>query len=485
MKTSFHKLLFLSISLIFLILSSGTIMAENETSVPAASPTTQSATRLPEFEGPLFLELILPKNRLYLGERIPVTIKLYLRDFEVNVVDEPFLTQPEFLFDKLRNPIQKHFLLDHQQYQIIEFSYLLTPVKTGLISLGPIKQNCYFTPPGASKRRMITTTTKRTIRVLPLPKTPAHFSGAIGNFQLAISVTPKRVLQGEPINVRLSLSGSGNLQSVSAPFLQNSTGFKTFNAQKKTTNTSPSSLWQQVTFEQVIIPVDVKANKIGPFSFTYFNPATGKYNQIRSSTIAINVKPNPNFKDTRSDEPQPLSEKIKPIKINTGSLQIKTLPLLQQTWFWLLQIIPFLLLIGSIIYRRNLESMESDSPKACAIRAAMKARQQLAAAQDLLHKGNQKNLLEVSILIFREYLGERFGLSPAGMTGAIIDDLRHKGLAPELLENIRSVFEQYDLHHFAGAELKPEEAAKLLELITDIIETLNKDKSSTTVNVKE
>ena len=89
----------------------------------------------------LFLEVSVPKNRIYLGEKLPVTISLYVGDIAVREVSYPVLDAPEFSFAQSGKPVERRRMIDGVTYQVVEFPHP-TAVKTGKFTLGPAKLQC-------------------------------------------------------------------------------------------------------------------------------------------------------------------------------------------------------------------------------------------------------------------------------------------------------------------------------------------------------
>jgi hypothetical protein len=486
MKTSISKCrqylilcILICITVTFVSMKSTTLKADSENGVAIDDTIGHNlpSIDLPQVKGPLYLDCSLPKTRFFLGERIPITITLYINELVISNVDKPILNQPDFLIDIL-NSAQKQLRVNDRPYKVITFSCLLSPLQTGSFLLGPFTENCYLASNGYVKRRTIEITTRQVpVKVINLPNQhrPDNFSGGIGNFQLAVSATSHQIKQGEPLTIKMRLSGNGNLQSVSSPLLKNTSGLKVYSPLKNTGSSTSQGSWNQVTFEQIIIPLDKKKKQIGPFDFSFFNPNTGKYERIEASAIPIFVTSNPGFtNDEQSSTTQILPQaKMAPIKKVFGTLYLKDRQLIKQPWFWFWQVLPLLLLAGALIYRRYTEFMSSDSPRARAIRSTNLAKQQLAAAQIISNEGRYDDLLDQLHQILREYLGGRFNLASAGMTGSVVSVLKDKGLPTEILQNIQLFFEQYDMHCFAKLQFTRDEALKLENMVSAIIVALD------------
>ena len=114
-----------------------------------------------------------------------------------------------------------------------------------------------------------------TLRVLPLPEAghPASFNGAIGTFRLVGRLSQTNVHPGDIITLTLELAGQGWLGQAAMPAPIASPLFKYY----PTKEILREPL--RVTTEQVIIPTVTNATEIAAVRFSYFNPATERYEE--------------------------------------------------------------------------------------------------------------------------------------------------------------------------------------------------------------
>ncbi|MGE5604394.1 MAG: BatD family protein [Bacteroidota bacterium] len=431
----------------------------------------------------LFMEMELGKGKLFLGEKTPLKIRVYYSEINIDEMSYPVINQTEFILDQMNKPSQRRTTINGRSYQVVEFSTNLSPIRTGKFKLGPAQLNCsvlikqqeedsFFAR--FRKYPLELKSNQVNINVLPLPSgEPANFSGGIGRFQIQVSGQPTEVLQGEPITLRMTVTGNGNLQAVSAPQLKNVKGLKIYDAQKKKSDQGATG---QVQFEQVVIPVDPKVKEIGPFQFGYFDPFQGKYRQATAPAIPVKVNPNPNFNAVLiadSDESKEnYGRDLVYIKEQLGSLKRRNEGLIYQNWFWWLQLIPLLGLGIALGYRKYRRILLSDSPWSRAVRAGNRAVKRLAKAKAELTV-KPENTLENLHLIIREYLGEKYGLTTAGMTGTVVEQIAGFGINPETLQEIKEFFDQYDYYRFTGNKIDSTEAGRLWEQVNRIIKNLD------------
>ena len=56
-----------------------------------------------------------------------------------------------------------------------------------------------------------------TLQVEPLPERPNNFSGAVGQFSIASELTPRSLKANEAINMKVTVTGTGNMKLLGAP----------------------------------------------------------------------------------------------------------------------------------------------------------------------------------------------------------------------------------------------------------------------------
>lgn len=454
----------------------------------------------------LFMEMEVPRTKIYLGEKIPVKIRVYVGNISLENVSYPTLNQPEVALGNMGKPSQRNTVVNGIPYQLVEFSSILTFVKVGRFNLGPVTMDCNvllrsrardpffgdFFNDNYERHQVQLKTKPLAMNVMPLPQEgrPTDFSGGIGRFHLDVKASPTDVLQGDPITVKMTVSGQGYLQAISPPHLEKTFGFKAYDPQKKNLSTTDQGVGEKVAFEQVLIPVDCSVKQVGPFVFSYFDPGTGSYQKTVVPAIPVNIKPNPNFKNNLStgstgSGSEQLGRDLIFIKDAPGRLRYKEGRIYTKVWFWLLQLLPLILLGLALYYRRYTRMLESDTPQSRALRAGGLASKQLVKANELLAGGNLEEFLEQLHRTVRQYLGEKYKLPSAGMMGDVVERLKTEDIEAPVLQDIQEFFSRYDFYHFTGAKLSADDANQLWEMVNRVIRSLNEKNTGKGKNAQK
>ena len=160
------------------------------------------------------------------------------------------------------------------------------------------------------------------LEVLSLPpNAPDSFKGAVGTFEMDVSLTSTTVLIGEPQVLTISISGLGNLEQVPSPTIAFPDAW---NARLNTpTYSETNALLRAKLFEWVFVPNSEGAVEIPSINFSYFNPENATYQTITSAPITLSIEAN----GTESSSNAPtIRTDIIPLKAVSGQSATIELP---------------------------------------------------------------------------------------------------------------------------------------------------------------
>ena len=127
------------------------------------------------------------------------------------------------------------------------------------------------------------------VRALP-GGAPPSFDGAVGQFEIASRIEPRRVAAGEPVRVELTLSGTGNLATLAPPALDVPPGVDVYDADEAVEwDRKASPLRGRKTFTYTLVPQSGGSLDLPPAVWSYFDPSDGRYKTLRSDAATIEV----------------------------------------------------------------------------------------------------------------------------------------------------------------------------------------------------
>lgn len=462
----------------------------------ADANTTPTATSL---QDKIMLVMGTPKKEVYLHEQVPLTVKLLFSDVTINDIQFPSLDLTGFTKEDFAQPAQSQEVINGKNFNIVSFKTFISPTRTGVLILGPAKlqANLLYRSEGQGARSLFdndvfgnffTTYDKRVLtansqsfflNVLPLPEEgkPQDFSGAVGKFDFSAAISPSRVNVGDPITLRMKITGDGNLKAVSAPAL-NDPKFKTYDPQIKDEGGIK-------TVEQVIIPTATDLKEIPAFKFSYFDTEQKQYKTVTQGPFPIVVnapKPGEEFKAVGFESSTPtvktneeVGRDIVFIKEHFGIMRPQGYHIYQTIGFWLsivLYWIVWTVFLVIYILRRRLKT---DARFARKFKAPRQARQGMQQAEAFMNEGNTKEFYTAVVKTLKDYLGNQLHIPSGGMTFATVQQvLISKNVDRDVIQSIKTIFEAADMVRFASAQLDEGNMRKTFESIKSIIDHLER-----------
>ncbi|MDD4910076.1 MAG: BatD family protein [Candidatus Omnitrophica bacterium] len=463
----------------------------------------------PELGNRAFLTLTIGKNRMYLNEIVPATIRLYLngisaRDIQYPEFDSEFLSIGQF-----QEPRQYQENISGAVYDVIEFATSLFATKTGELKLGPAELRCnvlalrkragsegfpfVFNDPFFEdffsdyvKYPLTLRSEEIGVSVLALPEEgrPQDFSGAIGDFKFNMEASPLTLNAGDPVSLKMEISGQGNLNSVLSPRLSGSEGFKVYDPLSKTED-------GKKVFEQILIPLNDSINKIPQANFSYFDPDSEKYLTLAQGPLDIKVNKPPEEKATLAlgktdffsaeSLKERLGEDIIYIKDEAPDLRPKRRKAAynDKPGSFIAIILPALALIFLGAYARRRRKIRTDAGYGRFIQAYAKAWNGLKKAGALISEHTREGFYGAICKTMRDYIGDRFHIPSAGITLHEIDGLVKQGrLNRGISADIKEVFSECDtMRYWAQSSSSVEEMRNILIKARQIIKRIERSRS--------
>ncbi len=471
----------------------------------------------------VFAELIVPSKTAYVGEIVPVQIRMgFDPRVRPRLVEPPEITGQGFTAQKLQQSGENTETISGRPYEVVTFKTAIAAARAGKFEIGPVKAKAqvvvprrqsaprsrprspfdlldqddpfsdpFFSNPFSQRgeRRDVEIKSEPVaLEVKPLPKNaPPSFSGAIGNFTMTTDAKPKTVQVGDPITITSTISGRGNFDRVNAPVIEDERGWHKYPPSSKFKQDDEVGLSGTKTFEMVLSPNDKKQG-LPLLAFSYFDPVKEQYVTLHSEPIPINVQGGAavaqNAGAAQSAAPTPSTGTARPpvptaIKQQDILYQLTERPRIAESFapiytqrvFWAAQLIPLLALIGFAgwkIRRTRIDNREAQ--RVAALRHE---------ATDLMHKLHRNDVSP------GEYYAEasrvvRLKAALASGNRRIDPNMVDVETAAETFklnsdsrDRLRRLFEQSDEWQYSGAHngpgrVSPENRREVLELIENL-----------------
>lgn len=381
------------------------------------------------------------KTSPYINEAFNVVYKLYVAP-ETSVSNWRELDSPKFADFWSQNIDEKQFKIYDGEYDGEPYRYVilrrtvLYPQKTGKLNIEPLSLSVAVSVPTNRRdifgRRLTKSTNitisapKRTVNVKPLPITgkPDDFTGAVGDFDFAVRTDKNTLDAGEAFQMSVEVQGKGNLKlfPLPEPTLPNSLEiYEPENEDRVRTNLAGMSGLKKDTY--TVVPQYKGTYPIPKFSFTFFNPKTGKYERQTSDDIVIKVENGP--VDTAGSIPQDgdVSQQKAVVAADAQFEYIKSEARLQpktkerffkSNIFWALTFGPLLLIPLAMLVRKKRQAYANDVTGNRIRKADKLARKFLSTAKKNL--GDQKEFYIAMERALHNYLKAKLSITTSEMS---------------------------------------------------------------------
>ncbi|MCR4337605.1 MAG: BatD family protein, partial [Candidatus Omnitrophica bacterium] len=271
----------------------------------SAQSSLAGATKL---QDKIFVVMNTAKHEAWVGEKIPVIIKLFVDSLTVQNIEFPQFEHDGFSVDDYQEPRRYQQSVGGARYEVVEFRTFVYPARAGSLNLGPAKIVCevlfrsnvdsfdslgggmfedsffknFLSTYEAHPMRLESASVP--IQIFSLPEgQPKSFSGGVGHFDFQVTVSPSEVKVGDPITLRMRVSGEGDWKNLSMPSLKDTEQFKTYEPQIHQDE-------QGKVLEQVVIPKTIQMKEIPAIEVSYFDTTSKMYQTITRGPFPLIVK---------------------------------------------------------------------------------------------------------------------------------------------------------------------------------------------------
>lgn len=426
-----------------------------------------------------FLWLVFPKKELYVGEAVVGELRLYLRQEVGNISNPqiPPLTGDGFILGKFNQGQQFKRNVGNASFTVIPMPFAATAIKTGPLTIGPVNGSVtllggradFFGRYSQSAQATLTIEAQ-TFQSLPLPveNTPPLFTGAVGNYTMTASVGPTNIATGDPITVRVQISGRGALDAISLPQDKTWDGFKAYPPTSSVEVSDQYGFQGTKTFEQILSPENSDVRELPAFSFSYFDPDVKQFRTLYHPATKLTVRPGgasvapviaAKSGNASSDTPPPQQD-IVPIKQRLGTLSKTVSPMITQPVFIAAQATPLLAFLAAFIWRKRADSFANNPRLRRQRQVEATIRTGLENIRQLAEQNKSDEFFAELAHLLQEKLGERLDTSASGITEAVIDEkLRPRGIPDSTLTELHELFQACNLARYAPIKSSQELAA--------------------------
>lgn len=437
----------------------------------------QSGISNQEIAENLFIKASIDKNTVYQGEQVTVTYKLYTR---LNIAAQMSVDKlPQYQgfwaeeLETARNISFNTEVINGKQYRVgLLKRVALFPNQSGKLEVTPFeltipiqvqkKKNPnniwddFFGDPFGRSEIIEYPAKSNTLKIdvvpLPVNNKPDSFKGAVGKYNFTASIDKQRTKTNEPVTLKISITGSGNINLLELPQFELPNGVEKFDPKTDEQIKRDGRINGSKTAEYLLIPRLAGVREIPPIEFSYFDPESKSYKTIKSEKFSIEIEQGNSTADVYSDQQsiKQLDSDIRFIKTNFDDLEVEDDILILKPGFWAASILPVvasLLLIG---WKRKQDKLSGNQQLLRYSKAEKVAKKRFKTAKKLLEQNNVELFYsEISQALFG-YLEDKFHIPKSEFTiDKAADELLKRNIKPELVDKMKLNAEKCEFIRFA------------------------------------
>lgn len=475
-----------------------------EINVKAASPSGDHS------DSPIFLERSFSKTKVYIGESIIASVRLFRR-VRVMSAEPDFWNYPDaFQVKKLDGQKNYRKNLNGKEYEVTEINSILLPTKQGHYEITPALLEARF---ASGQRRaggllddllgQSQTSSKRirtessSIEVLPLPLNGrrADFSGLVGEFQGRAELSAREIKLGETLTLTLMIEGKGSTAGMAEPMLDLGTRAKIYRdkAQSSDSYDAGQGVLGRRSYKLAIVPSQGGTLELGTLTLQYFNSTLGQYQDLNIPLGTVSVqggapatdkaqadgKPGQTLQaQGTASEKQGTSNEVKALASDLlephaadrlqSSDSLHFSDIIASTSLMTLSFMS--LGFGAWRARIRRQGRRHDVLKKSA-KALKSAQRQLKAAQEFLNQRDLQSASGLAQKVIRQYLGDRFDIKGSSLTLRDLEQhLHQRGLDEGTLRHMRGVWQNLDQLLFATESSSLKDGQVIIEQVNTLLQ---------------
>lgn len=452
-------------------------------------------------EDDVLIVATVDRTKLYKGEPILVTYKLYTR-VAMNAEGQKMPSFAGFWTQRL-NVDSNRWMREEYGGKIYDAcpiaEYLLFPQHSGKLTVEPLELSIvarlqvknprrgndpfadFFDVPQIQEVRRVIRSKEITLDVKPLPEgAPKSFSGAVGEFELSTTPPADEIEANSAVSYVVKISGTGNLSMIQAPQIDLPTSFEQYSV--KSSESIQTSSRGVSGYRQFEYPMIARADGdffIPEVEFSYFNPRLAKYVTLTAPERAIRVTPDlsvsngmPNaalVSGIDKEDIKFLGRDIRFISLGKGDFQRKgEIFLFSGNYFLIVALMLVLFVLLFVWLSHRLKEMRNQAMLK-GKRANKVALARFRAAEGYMKEQNTRGFYEEMLRGLWGYLGDKLNIPSADLTKENMrEKLLHKGVGAEDVERYVELITECEYAQYApsGSGRMQEAYLKGVEIIS-------------------
>ena len=427
----------------------------------------------------LFIKVSASKKRVVEQEPVLLTYKVYtlvsLTQLEGKMPDlKGFHTQ------EIPLPQEKSFKIEQyngRNYKTVTWSqYVMFPQMTGTLEVPPltfngvvVQQNRYVDPfeaffNGGSgyvevKKQIQAPGVK--IEVDPLPARPDGFSGGVGHFTMKAEADHTSLKANDPLTLRVTVSGTGNLKLIKQPTVKFPKDFDTYDPKTTDkTRLTTQGIDGSIIYEFLAVPRHQGQFDIPPVEFIYYDTQKKQYVTLTSEAFHLDVAKGEGSDSrvidfTEQEDIQLLANDIRHIHLKPQSSSLNSQIFFATSTYWIALAVMLVGFISLIVIFRKRAIENADVVGHASKRAGKVATKRLKKAAKLMAENKPGEFYDETLRALWGYVGDKLNIPVEQLSRDNINDrLAARGVDAATIAPFLEAIDECEFERYAPGDPK-------------------------------
>ncbi len=427
----------------------------------------------------LFITATASKQHVREQEPVLITYKVYTR-VALTQMSGKLADMKGFHTQEIDLPQQKTFSVENirgQQYKTVTWSqYVVFPQVAGKLQIpsvtfdGIVVQRDRTIDPfeaffnGGSnyvevKKKVVAPSLTLQVDPLPDPK-PDGFAGGVGSFSISTSIDKQQVKAGDPVTLRVVVSGHGNMQLLREPTVEVPKDFERYDAKvTDKTKLTTRGLEGNIVYDFLIVPRHQGEYELPGLQYAYFDLATGKYKTLTTAPIQLKVEKgidgNGQSRDFMGQEDvQELAKDIRYIKTGPARIMSEGPFFGSRTYMLAIGVLLLVFVVLIVVFRRRaIENADIVGRRAG--QASKVASKRLKKARRLKDGNNTSDFYDEVLRALWGYVGDKLNMPVEQLSQEKISgQLQQHNVDEQTIKEFIGALEECEFERYAPGDSK-------------------------------
>ncbi len=437
----------------------------------------------------VFLEAIPNKRKVYLGEQIMLTYRIYytIPISQLTVSKSP--SYAGFWTKDVTNNNgtlqQSSVIRDGKQYNVATIQEIvLFPQKSGKLAIDPLDITCLAQVRQQKNRSQsydpfedffgdVFGTTYTNVRkdiksqpieieVIPLPNNnkTQSFKGAVGQFTFTTKIDKSELKVNEAFTFTVTVSGKGNIELLELPKPIFPPDFEVYDPKISTSiKDNALGISGSKKAEYIVIPRVSGNFKLESTEFSYFNPTLDKYETLRSdvSQIIVNKSENGTGNNTVYTPGQAdikyLGSDILHINASNNKLNITGITFYMSTIYIIILCIMIIVFIVALVIFKRKVKLNKDQVLVKNKQATKVAKKRLNNAYNFLKANNQNSFYEEFSQALWGYISDKLNIARSQLSMESVKEIMlDKNVGEDIVNEFIELLNNCEFARFAPGD---------------------------------